>query len=256
MNDDDIFTLSELFPSWSIEDLRSLYNDLGRNMDLVITRISEGHASQWAMSANDDSKSLQSTLAKNSGVTHHWQKKDQSRIKSIPNQRSKPSFKVHDPKIIPSLFVKEDSKSGLVKHDAISSDSGKLLAASENVEMPIVNLPKFSENDLPVDLPIVVLPVSLRSRESWVNTGYRFGEKPLLPRGIVKLQNRTRSNLYWCSSLVSLTNLGPNKYFVPLWLCINNRYVHQPLAANQISQVYFQVTNPAFQATGQKIEQF
>ena len=196
MIDDDIFTLSELFPSWSIEDLRSLYNDLGRNMDLVITRITEGHASQWALSANDDGKTIQPTLAKNSNTSHHGQKKDQRHIKSISNQRSKPAFKVHDQKFVPSLPVKADTTSDLAKRDSANSDSGKLLIAVENVEIPIVNLPNISEKNLPVDLPIVVLPVSLRSRESWVNTGYNFGEKQLLPRGIVKLQNRTRSNFY------------------------------------------------------------
>ncbi|KAF7320801.1 CUE domain-containing protein [Mycena chlorophos] len=49
--------LQELFPSWSNDDLQSLLHEVGGDVELAATRISEGHAEQWgAVTRKKDKK--------------------------------------------------------------------------------------------------------------------------------------------------------------------------------------------------------
>lgn len=188
---EDLKCLYELFPTWTKEDINALYVDLGRNLDLVISRISEGHVSPWSF------KSAQGNHAPSKPSARHLNQRKSYRPKerihsSIPKDSQKVDIHSHKVTLQENAFEEqspeqtsnrleatEDKESvkeievditactGICQDDElVLMPNIKVRHDSAFVESPIVVLPNIKENSsFTVDPPLVNLPFSLRSNE-------------------------------------------------------------------------------------------
>jgi hypothetical protein len=180
---DDISCLHELFPAWSIEDLNALYQDLGRSIDLVISRISEGHASQWSSSLNTlQTQTTSSNPRKNHRVTAFRPKTNSKR--TIVEKSGRKSSALHHTSsssemestfvCSPAEIIVSQSNDGYLnvdeclKSEIVNLPSSLGLAMNEVLDSPVVVLPNIHPDlkSHSVDRPLVNLPYNVRCSDA------------------------------------------------------------------------------------------
>jgi hypothetical protein len=190
---EDLKCLYELFPAWTKDDLNGLYNDLGRNLDLVISRISEGHVGHWASNSTNAHAPSKRTISKqfNTRKTYAKRETNIAPYSSPAVQRlsshivsGKPSRITIDDTVkgVKGLYMNtnEEQNENVISMEAAKiDDSGDKTIDDEQVvtmpnvslipecgviSAPIVVLPTLNEsNNMTVDPPLVNFPFKMRS---------------------------------------------------------------------------------------------
>lgn len=224
--EDDISSLHELFPDWTTEDLKALYLDLERNIDLVITRISEGHASQWSLNKtvpNQLAPHRPSSYATRPKVKrgeyqpkpHRENRISGEALHNVPINAKLPDHHSADPTIDSSSNGGNINEHYSPRELADLNDESEVvvlprsIANSETIDCPIVVLPNIRNEYFTqyVDLPLVNFPIGVRTcsieQDPYIDTTCKTdshislpGLEELFPESIRKTRSISSRNFY------------------------------------------------------------
>lgn len=185
---EELQCLYELFPAWSKEDLNALYIDLGRNQDLVIARISEGHVSQWSSKTSQHSSSKlnqKQTFRRKApfvkeqnykNKTLATKKGPEKAVDAKPIEEQQPITKIAEVSEINNdteenhdrpTSTEECIQAPTLEEDLVLMPKFLVRPESETIDAPIVVLPNMRDfGGYSVEPPVVNLPFSLRNNDS------------------------------------------------------------------------------------------